>query len=182
MKLTRLVSAEITEKIACDRATAYFTNAGYAQTPSQSGLAFQRGSVWGSLVSFSPKRWKVTATLDIVSQLGHSTHITATLDIDTTGQEVTESERAFWESEVNGLEQAIQTGHADVQVGASAAQSSLRQNLMAGAVTAGLAIALAVGADLAFDSPTAFSSGGLIGIALGLQFVRHWLKINKKEL
>jgi len=176
MKLECSICAKVSENIVRDRVIAYFTKADYTLGTSQSHLAYQRGSGLGSLVSFSPRGWKVNATIQITSSSDQLTQVAVTFDINTTGQWVTESERRFWQSEFDDLEKAIQTGDMDISASTRKAQSSLMQNLLACALIIGSTIVLAIVADLLFNSRTALNVGEAVGLALGFLISQRWLK------
>ncbi len=176
MKLDRVISADANENTVRERLKAYFVGIGYTQAAAQPNLTYQRGSSLGSLLSFSPKGWKVNAIVQIASSFSQLTQVTVTFDINTTGQLVTESERKFWQNELDDLARAIQTGRVDKSASTKEAQSSLVQNLLAGTVIIGLTIVLASGARLIFDSQTAFYVGGAVGLIFGFLIAQRWLK------
>jgi hypothetical protein len=176
MNLKRTITTQESENVVRDRIASYLEKLGYKRVNSESSLTYERGSVLGSFTSFSPKGWQVKANVEISTGSDQMTVASVNLDINTTGQLVTEKERLFWSNELDGLETAVRTDKVDVASASKAAQSSLAQNLMAAAVILGLTIVLAVIARLLFESRVAFYTGGALGLMLGFMIARQWLK------
>jgi hypothetical protein len=105
--LERNVIVDVDEAVVRERIEAYFARSGYTQAISQPCLMTYRR---GRFLAFSPKKWKVYAVIQIVSDPGQPTRVAAAFDIDTTGQVVIERERRFWKNELNDFEQAVKTG------------------------------------------------------------------------
>lgn len=59
MKLTHTMKTPVAETIARQRVADFLRQSGYKQLPDSAGgrLLFQRGSTWGMLTGFDPKRW-----------------------------------------------------------------------------------------------------------------------------
>jgi hypothetical protein len=55
------------------------------------------------MISFSTKKWKVSAVVETKPNPDQSTNVIATLDINTLGQIVVKKEHEFWEKELNDL-------------------------------------------------------------------------------
>jgi len=88
----------------------YMKSRGYATTRQPSHITFTRGSLWGSLTSFNPAKWKAKIGLELRNAPDGNTEVTIACDVNTTGQRVLQSEIDFWNAEVDGLAQAIATG------------------------------------------------------------------------
>ena len=87
MKLQHIVNTAIPETIVRQRAIEFLRQAGYKQqTDSADGnLHFQRGSFWGTLTSFDPKRWACILNLSIKQEAASSSiNIAAEISTDPT--------------------------------------------------------------------------------------------------
>jgi hypothetical protein len=67
MKIEHSFVIPITEAALRERTITFMVQAGYKLLPDSSGgiLLFQRGTTWGVLTSFDPKRWKCTLSVEI---------------------------------------------------------------------------------------------------------------------
>ena len=155
------------------RIAQFMADRGYSPVSQSAGEAvFRRGSLRGTLTSSFPKKWAVQA---IVHKAG-SAEMRVVLDVNTTGQTVTEAERAFWDQELGAVLSVIE-GREPVSmapVEAKVTESTKRLILLtmaysaAGAVLCGtLQLALhAFGIEL---FPGFAGIGAGIGAALGSQ-------------
>ncbi len=84
MKLKHVVNTPVTEIMARQRVIDFFTRNGYKQQPDSADgiLHFQRGSMWGTLTSFDPKRWACILNL-IIKQEAASSSINIAAEIST---------------------------------------------------------------------------------------------------
>src|SRR5688572_2765808 len=103
MRLERTISTSVSVSEAYGRASTYLAQIGYRQAEGTPLPTFRRGSPFGSMISFTPKHWEVTTTLQVASQ-GEASVVYAVFEVNTTGQIVTGKENAFWEAELDGLE------------------------------------------------------------------------------
>lgn len=181
MKLQRVISVEVDESTVRGRIEVFLERSGYKQMGSQPSLLYQRGSKLGSLASFSPKGWRVNAAIQTMPVSEQTTQVSITLNVDTTGQWVTEKENSFWKGELDALEASVRSGNTDVSVNDSLAQSSLLQNVYACAVIIGSAVVVAVGARLLFPIRLVFWGGWIIGALIGLVVVWRWLKVKRGD-
>jgi len=175
MKLEQDLKTDISEAVLRERITAYLTKSGYRLVGSQPSLAFERGSTFGSLMSFSPQSWKSSVVFSFSPIAEQNTQAAIVLDINTTGQWVTEKESKFWQAELDSLVQAIFTGDMDMGATTENAKSALTQNLIALGLIFGLGIVMAVGGLLLFGTRIASSIMGLLGISLGVLIAQRWL-------
>jgi hypothetical protein len=135
MRLDRSMEVDVDENIVRERLISYFTFSGYTQAITQPHLmSFHRGST----IAFTPKGWKVNAIVQIAASPGQPTHVTATYDIDTTGQFVIKSEVRFWENELEDVEQAVRTGKVDFIARDKKSQSLLRTSMIGSVLFLGL--------------------------------------------
>lgn len=101
MELMATVNATDPEVEVRRRVVQFLTSRGYKS--SSDPAEFKRGSLFGSLTGFSPKKWAVTVRLKTVEPGVYFYRF----EIDTTGQKVTRGERAFWDQEKRALEGTI---------------------------------------------------------------------------
>jgi hypothetical protein len=107
VKLERTISIDTTESIVRDNLATYFALAGYTQAISEPHLlAYHRGK----FLTLTAKGSKVNAVIQIKASSDKATQVTVTLDIDTTGQFVIESEREYWHKEMDDIEETILKG------------------------------------------------------------------------
>lgn len=175
MILTRTITTTEGESEIRQRIIEVFEKLGYKQADSEPLLVFRRGSAIGSFTSFSPKGWQVEARLEISTDGDQVTLVGVEIDINTTGQLVTDKERAYWDNEITEIEAGILTGMVDVVPAAKVAQTSLTQNLIAAVVIIGLMAALAVIGRILFYSRFAMVAGGVVGLVLGFLIAYKWL-------
>lgn len=104
MKLERTMTTGLGESSICERLSSHFTSAGYQQVIAQPHyMSFQRGK----FLTLSAKGCKVNAAIRLVRGTDQILQVTVTLDIDTTGQFIIESEREFWRNEMNDIARAV---------------------------------------------------------------------------
>jgi hypothetical protein len=174
--LERNISSAVDEATARNRAKLYLENLAYKPVSIQPDMIFRRGSVLGSLTSFTPRSWRVKVTIEYKS-LDQGTYAAVAFNINTSGQVVTDNERKFWNEELSGLE-AIIAGTVSPDVSTQTGQKSLVENLLAFAFLCGLTLAFAFLARAIWHSQFAFYSGGFIGLVLGLEVARRWIKFS----
>jgi hypothetical protein len=87
MKLKYFVNTPISEIIVRQRVIDFFTRNGYKQQSDSAdgNLLFQRGSMWGTLTSFDPRRWACILNLIIKQEAALSSiNIAAEISTDPT--------------------------------------------------------------------------------------------------
>jgi hypothetical protein len=74
MKLAHIVNTPVAEPVARQRINDFFARNGYKQQPDSAdgNLHFQRGSFWGTVTSFDPKRWACILNLSIKQETASS--------------------------------------------------------------------------------------------------------------
>lgn len=109
MQLSRNLTTHETEAVARRTVSAYLEGAGFRPVPGETFLTYERGSVRGSMWSFSPKKWHTRATVQFTpsSTDPEGTDVFIALDVNTTGQIVLKRERAVLEKELDGLVAAV---------------------------------------------------------------------------
>lgn len=110
MKVEFSFDTELKVEQVKDIVIQYFTHAGYEMRQAEGAFVFTRGSLWGSLTSFSPKKWRVSLDVRIISADLRHTEVLITGDINTTGQVVTPSEASFWDAELMGVKDVVDKG------------------------------------------------------------------------
>jgi hypothetical protein len=176
VEFERAFSVDQDPELLRERLETFFESAGYEPEDSQASLVYKRGSRLGSFVSFSPRGWQVTATLQMEPASVDSTDVGVTFAVNTSEQWLTEKERAFWESELASLEAAVQTGAIDVDAIAGTDRPAMWQNLVAGVLILALAVGLAVVVRLLTHSRILFYAAGAFGLWLGYKIAQRWLK------
>lgn len=114
MKLDRTFTTRESEPMARKLIASYLESRGYKQREANAILVYERGSGLGSWTSFSTKHWKVIVTIQTHPNADGTTNVVAILDINTTGQIVTQKERDFWEKELADLVTSASGFNADV--------------------------------------------------------------------
>ena len=87
MKIEHSFFIPITEAALRERTIVFMVQAGYKQLPDSTGgsLLFQRGSTWGVLTSFDPRRWNCTLSVEIKQEdAGSAVTIEAKITTDPT--------------------------------------------------------------------------------------------------
>ena len=102
MELMATVNSSDSETQVRGRVVRFLTSRGYRTTADQA--EFKRGSLFGSLTGFTPKKWAVTVRFKTVEPGVFFYRF----EIDTTGQSVTKGERDFWDKEKKALEHTIE--------------------------------------------------------------------------
>ena len=176
MEFKRTFAVDQDAEVLRERLETFFQHAGYQPDDSQPSLVYKRGSRLGSFVSFSPKGWQVTATVQMGPASADSTDVDVTFAVNTSEQWLTEKERSFWEGELDSLETAVQTGDINVESIAGTDAPALWQNLVAGVLILVLAVGLAVIVRLLTDSRALFFAAGAFGLWLGYKIAQRWLK------
>jgi hypothetical protein len=176
VEFERTFSVDQDPEMLKERLETFFESAGYESEDSQSPLVYKRGSRLGSFVSFSPRGWQVTATVQMDPASVDSTEVCVTFDVNTWEQWLTEKERTYWAGELDSLETAVRTGTVDVEAVAGTDTPALWKNLVAGLFILVLTIGLAVIARLLTDSRILFFAAGAFGLWLGYKIAQRWLK------
>jgi hypothetical protein len=114
MKLDRMFTTQESEQTSRQLITNYLVSNGYKARSINTELVFDRGSVFGSFVSFLTKNWKATVSIVTHPNPDQSTTIIATFNINTTGQFVTKGERNSWEKEITGLITSVNGNNATI--------------------------------------------------------------------
>lgn len=168
MKLERTFEVTASPSDARQRISASLSQAGY-RLGSESVLKFNRGSIVGSLSSFSPRKWKADGQIVFRVLDENSVRLLLDLDVNTTGQIVTERETDYWNAEVDGIQAAIQSGEVEF----SALEKSNRFLTASGrkGVVVFLGVWLAAAISIQLLISFFFESGfGNAGLVLGLPF------------
>ena len=162
------------------RIVTFMQRNGYQRNPD-SKMTFNRGSRFGSYLSFSPRKWRTQAIVT-QNQLDQShALLTLSFDINDDGQLVTQHERGYWKAELDDFQRAIQTGE-------TAAETLARQDrALVSTGAKGYLIFLAVGVLVAIPvsllivlinpqlSRWAMIAGAFCGVTAGLIAAkRHW--------
>ena len=130
MRLDREFVTKIDKTTVQDRIIQLLGSYGYKQSEKDS-LVFKRGfSSLGTMFAFSPKNWGVEATAQIIPISHENMKVMLSLSINTTGQWITDKERAFWINELDSFEKFIHNGQVDSSISGNIAASSETQNIL----------------------------------------------------
>jgi hypothetical protein len=184
MDLETRFFVQAAEPAVKDRIAAYFSQAGYSAVPDRE-LEFTRGSALSSMASFSPRKWKVNVSVATTPLGADATQVAGQFHVNTTGQWVTDKERAVWDAEVQSFEQSVTTG--DVRTDAVQQATSAVAGSTLRAILVFMAVALAVGLPLAtigvlLTGDRSFSNVGIvIGLAAGYLVLQRFFGVGKHQ-
>jgi hypothetical protein len=183
MNLVREFIAKTKQSIVQERIVQFLNLSGYRQNETNS-LVYKRGfSSLGTMFAFSPKNWGVEATFHTTALDDENTKVEISLYIDTTGQWITDKERAFWTKELESFEAAICQGSIDISTSTDIANSSETQNWLSMIVIwmsmilfTSCFTLVAFAFTRSFAMALLFSSIGFIfGLLVGLGITKIWL-------
>jgi hypothetical protein len=176
MKLEHSLNTVLDKDAMRDRITTHLIKSGYRASGSQTSLHFERGSLFGSWLSLSPRNWKSNVEIQLSAIQDGNTQADILFNIDATGQLVTRNEREFWEAELNNLVKAISIEDIDTNAVTETARSALTQNLIAFLLILVLATVMTcVGVVLSGANLNASILSGLFGMVLGFIIAGRWL-------
>ena len=175
MKLERTITVEESRSTLEARTIAYLEQAGYKQVSSQTSIIYRRGSIFGTWLSFSPKSWQVQATTQIVSS-EKTSDVSIKFDVNSTGQLITEKERNFWNTELDGLEVAIRSGNIDIKTSISQAQSSRSQNRLTSAIIMIVMVVFGMVGRVILGTRLGLLVGAALGAVTGFLIAGRWQK------
>lgn len=175
MKLEHMIVVSETGKVVTNRAITWLEKGGYKPVSTQPLLVYKRGSLFGSRTSFTPRGWECSVTIEVVPSSDQTTHVSICFDVNTSGQVVTQRERRFWDTELSGLQETINSGNIDTVASTEIAQSALSQNLMIILVIFIFAVGLGIFAGIMSEDywPALFTV--LIVAGVGLLIAGRWL-------
>jgi len=184
MDLQTTFTVPASESEVRKRIDAFFTQAGYTSTGSQPPQ-FRRGSLLGSMASFSPRKWQVTVYVVTTPRSPEATDVAASFAVNTTGQWVTAKERAVWDAEVSSFSQSVLTGKISTEPTQRAAAKAKSDTLRA--IIAFFAVALVVGllvglGGMILTGQSSFSYAGIIvGILAGYAVLQRYFGVGKQQ-
>jgi hypothetical protein len=181
MKIEHTISAQVSEGLLKERASAFLQNAGYRPVNRKGDLVYKRGALLGSLFSFTPKGWRARVVVKTQPGSEGVTEARFRLDIDTTGQMVTEKERLFWKNEMEGLILAVRTGNPISKPALEAAGDSKAQNVASAALVIILAVLMAVIFRATYGTNAAGYLGGVVGTLVGFGVMILALKVRLQK-
>ena len=107
MRLERVIASESNESTVRERVAAYFALSGYSPLASEPHLmSYQRGKFF----TLTAKGCKTNAVIHFFEGADQKTQVTVTIEIDTTGQWVTERERKYWQQQMDDIEHVVLKG------------------------------------------------------------------------
>jgi hypothetical protein len=179
VKLQQLVTFDGGEAEARQRAVRVFASFGFLPD-SPDGSRFVRGSRAGSFLSgFSPDRWMAAASIDL-NPAAAGTLVGIYVDVNTTGQATTASEREFWETQVREMAEAFASDTVAPRSSAQVRKRARNENIIALALASGLTVGCAFFAGRRWMSLNAYIAGAGVGAVLGLAYMVWRLKLRLK--
>jgi len=173
MKIERTVQTAASEDEARDLITSFFEQTGYRQVGSPLSMVYERGSLFGSLTSFSPRGWKVRATVQVQPDARGEAEVQVKQEVNTIGQIVTAKERSFWDDEIADLAATLGANKVSVATSSEAASSSLRQNLVALLAIVIIAATTTTVGRLLWGHPIGTWVGVAVGLTAGFVIIRR---------
>ncbi len=177
MQLEHSLKTGVSEVELRDRISAYLTKSGYRLVDTHPTLSFQRGSMFGSMMSFSPKGWKTVVVISFSPVGEQDMEVSIKYDIDTTYQLVVEKEHKFWDTELAKLVDAVSTGNVNTGTATEVAQSALKQNPMAFILIVGIVLIMAIVGTVIWRTTTAVWLMSFLGLILGAVIAVRLLKV-----
>jgi hypothetical protein len=114
MKAVFKVQSSEPPEFMLNRITLYLKSRGYSIATQPPRTTFKRGSLWGSLTSFNPAKWKARIEVQLSPAPGGTTEVAIVSDVNTTGQTVRKAEIDSLNAEMDGLAQVIGGGQFDL--------------------------------------------------------------------
>lgn len=198
MELQHSIETGLDPNVILERIIQYYQSVGYKQenlSPISnegrnkriSNLRFRRGSGFGSWTAFTPRGWKAIADVEITEYNNRTTTILVQMTIDTSGQMVTDAERAFWASELNDLDTSINDGIINSRASTDTSGKALQQNLLGTVLLYGLSV---IGSILGFLivflsthsillSLLGVIIGSLSGTGIGFLILHYWMNLKR---
>ena len=90
MNFMRTYSTDEYQELLSERLIAYLVKVGFKTNHSADCLIFKRGSIFGSLFSFSPKSWKTSIKIQLLPDCNHVKKVSLHLHINSFGQIVSQ--------------------------------------------------------------------------------------------
>ncbi len=171
------------EQVVRERIQSHFTQAGYS--PAGTGaLEFRRGSALGSMTSFSPRKWQAKARVRVTPIDAGTTSVAAIFSVNTTGQWVTDKERAVWQAEVDAFRGSVASGEVSTEA-VQRASAAVKGNT-ARAILVFMAVSLVVGlviglGGVILTGKSIFASvGTVVGLLAGYAVIQRFYGVNRQ--
>ncbi|MBI5528977.1 MAG: hypothetical protein HY897_21830 [Deltaproteobacteria bacterium] len=179
MKLQQLVTFDGGEAKARAKAAQVLESFGFVPDGSEGSL-FRRGSRAGSLLSgFSPDRWMAVAAIE-VNPAAAGTLVGIHVDVNTTGQATTASEREFWETQVREIADSMTSDAVVPRSSARVLKKARKESIITLVLVSGLMLGCALFAGRRWMSLYAYVAGAAAGSLLGLVYMAAKLRLRLK--
>ncbi len=159
-----------------ERARNFLSAAGYQAVPGSS-VRYQRGTLFGSLTSFSPKKWQARASFEVAPSGGDGTKVALKVDVNTKGHIITRKEAAYWQSEVESFERAVSAGEVNagsLNESVGAVTKSMKKGFLVFVLVA-LGVGVPLGVVLGLTGMPLVRVGVVVSLGAGLLAARkHW--------
>ncbi|HNS52243.1 MAG TPA: hypothetical protein PKO09_13800 [Anaerolineae bacterium] len=171
------------EQTVRERIGRHFEQAGYS--PASTGLLeFKRGSALGSMTSFSPRKWQSKVRVRVTPIDETATSVAAVFSVNTTGQWVTDKERAAWQAEVDAFRASVSSGEVSTE-SVQKASAAVKGNT-ARAILVFLGVSLVVGLIVGLGGAiltgkSYFTSvGTVVGLLAGYAVIQRYFGVNRQ--
>jgi hypothetical protein len=176
MKIERNLYVNETDGVLRARAVSYLEKAGFTLITAQPDLTYQRGSVFGSLFAYNPKKWQASARVHIQKDIEGSSIVTLLLEVKNFGLWVTKAERDCWENELIQLQSAIRNGSGEPVINCLVSKYSVLRYLIALFILFSFVTIGILGSVALFESGQMFFWGGIAGLGVGVVISQSFLK------
>lgn len=176
-----IVRSAVLQDVSDDQLEAchsFLTRRGYARRSAQSQV-FTRGSLFGSMTSFIPRKWKSWISVERDA----SGKVEIALNVNTTGQTLTVTETEFWDAEFDDVVRSF-SGSALARV--DSVEAALARNaprtigMIVGYSVAGAALGLI--APIAFGmEPNPIHAGSMAGVGAAMGALRRKREIETEK-
>ncbi|HYF48746.1 MAG TPA: hypothetical protein VEJ63_05045 [Planctomycetota bacterium] len=129
IRLLKEFHTQVPAHVVRERAVSYMGVCEYKQKEGEANLQFNRGEDVTTIMAFTPRAWAATAAI-FVSDDGNSRQVQAWYVINVAGQAPSRLENKFWIAELDGLQNAVETGIIDAGRSRSLALLSLANNII----------------------------------------------------
>ena len=171
------------EDVVRERIDRFFAQAGYSPAGTDA-LEFKRGSAQGSWTSLSPRKWQAKVQVRVTPVDAGTTAVTAVFSINTTGQWVTDKERAVWRAEVDAFRGSVASGEVSTEqvekASAAVAGNTARAILVFMGVSLLVGLIVAIAGALLTGKAYFTTIGIVVGITVGYAVMQRTYGVNRQ--
>jgi hypothetical protein len=176
MKFEESISVNENIDIIRDRIDVYLKNVGYKNISMQPDMVYERGSLLGTWMSFSPKGWHANASITLIESSDGEINVALNIDVNTSGQIVSAKERDYWNLELENFKKTVLTGSSNLTDVSGSEKETLKENLLIGGLFFIIVFVSTIIANIVLDTRNASMIGAIIGGLLGILIAKQVLK------